>query len=91
MTHILLFQQPNIALTGEQLIGIDRPCGEACLAVGILSLLTHNCAGRIGHDTGRAELVFQNIVERVVDSHRTFGGVYVTIRVTVLVEVLSTS
>ena len=38
-------QASHLALTGEQLIGIHRPCAETCLAVGIISLLANDYTG----------------------------------------------
>src|SRR4030095_6245192 len=50
---IVINSQPrDFSLTGEQHIGIDCPCGETRLAVGIVALLAHGDPAGIGHDTG---------------------------------------
>ena len=87
------------SLTGEQLIGIDRPRGDAGLAIRIIALLGHGQrvgAGAIRHNAGRAQVVFENIVEGVgstsdVDPHGPCDGIVSNRTGTLPREDLSTS
>ncbi|MEP6895611.1 MAG: hypothetical protein ABI986_08395 [Chloroflexota bacterium] len=41
----------GVALTGEELVGVDRPCCEARLAERIISLLIQGNSARVSHYT----------------------------------------
>ncbi len=52
-------QSCDLTLTGEQLIGLHVPGGEARFAKRIEPVFAYRRSRRIGHDTRRAEMVFQ--------------------------------
>ena len=68
-------QPGNFSLSCEQLVCIDRPCGEARFAEGVITLLADHVSAGIGHDTGGAEMIFQDVVECTINSHRAAGVV----------------
>ena len=49
-------QTGDLALIGEQLICVDRPRSETCLAVGIVHLSPNDCASGTGHHAGGIEM-----------------------------------
>ena len=69
-------QSRHLALTGKQLISLHRAGREARLAVWIIPLLTDDIPAGIGHDTGRAEMVFEDVIQRAVDPHRSTGIIH---------------
>ena len=61
-------QTCHLALTGEQLVGVQCPYSEMDLAVGIIKLFANNRAGGVSHNTNRVKIVFQGIAEHAIDS-----------------------
>ena len=68
-------QACHLALAGEQPVGEDAAARPAGFAKGVIALLPHAVSVRICYHAGRAQMVFQDIVEGTLDPHSTCRGI----------------
>ena len=64
---VIVPQAGDLALAGEKLIRVHSARGEACFAVGIVSLVANGISTAVRH--GRAEMVFENVIRAVAATH----------------------
>ena len=68
-------QPRHLALTGEQLVGVHAPSGEARFPIGIEPIFPDSRAAGVGHDAGGAEMVFEEVIKCTIDPHRPGHGI----------------
>ena len=64
-------QPCDLALAGEELIGVHCARGKARLAEGIEAVFTHNGTTGIGHNANQTKKIFWTLIQYAVRRSKT--------------------